>query len=158
MKRIKWLLVIILIGLIPLLIRFLLYLFIYSKKSSLPFSLNEIDFVFLGLIINYTNIIEMNNVGISDKFLGDTIVKENNWFGISNLICLFSIMIFLSVLALSLLNRYYADFSFKLDLELLKNFSIALNIISIAFRLTIIDRLTNIENQFLITSRMKNIK
>ncbi len=158
MKRIKCLLIIILIGLIPLLIRFLIYFFIYSKKSTLPFSINEFDFLLLGLIINYTNIIELNDVGLSYKFLGDTIKKENNWFVISNLISLFSIFIFLGITVISLLNKYYADFSYDLDLILLKNFIIALTIISILFRLTIIDRITNIEIQLLITRRMKKIK
>lgn len=158
MKRIKRLLIIILIGFLPLLVRFIIYLFAAYKKSSLPFSLNEMDFIFLGLIINYTNIYEMNAVGLSDRFLGDTIVKENNWFGMSILICLFSMMIFLGILAVSLLNRYYPYFSFIADLGLLRNYSIILNIISIILRLAIIDRLTNIENQLLITSKMGKTK
>ena len=59
MIKTKWLIYTVLIGLLPFIIRLLLYLVI--KDRSLDFLMNESDFIILGLVLNLTNLNELEN-------------------------------------------------------------------------------------------------
>ena len=59
MIKTKWLIYTVLIGLLPFIIRILLYLVI--KDRSLDFLMNESDFIILGLVLNLTNLNELEN-------------------------------------------------------------------------------------------------
>jgi len=57
--KIKWLIYTVAIGLLPFIIRFLM--FIVSESRDLNFLMNESDFIILGLVLNITNINELQN-------------------------------------------------------------------------------------------------
>ena len=149
MKKFGWFLFIIFIGLIPFIMRLLVFFFIPGTEKSLFFLFNETDFIILGFIVTINSLKELKNVSLSSKNLGDTIVKENIWINISVIISLFSIIIYSGIIFLSYLNNS----GFNIDLFLLKIISIILCIISVIFGFTVIDRINNIESQILIANR-----
>lgn len=149
MKKFGWFLFIIFIGLIPFIMRLLVFFFILEDERTLSFLLNETDFILLGLIVTINNIKELLDVNLSSKTLGDTIVKENLWIQVSGIISLFCIIIYSGVIFFS----YLSNFAFNINLLLLKIVSISLSIISVIFGFTVIDRINNIESQILITNR-----
>ena len=59
MKKTKWLIYTVLIGLIPLFIRFFIY--IISIDKPFTYVLNEVDIVTFGLILQLTNINELDD-------------------------------------------------------------------------------------------------
>jgi hypothetical protein len=65
MKKTKWLIYTVIIGLIPFLIRTFIALF--DKSRSVAFWLNETDFIVLGLVLNLTNINELEDKDIENK-------------------------------------------------------------------------------------------
>ena len=151
MKRAGWFFITIFIGLIPFLLRVLIFLFFNSDNNTLYFLINETDFILLGLIVNITNLKELKGINLSSKYFGDTITKEKIWISISFLITFFCIIIYSGILFLSYLNSS----GINLNLFLLKIISIILSIISILFGFFIIDRVSNIENQVLLSTRKK---
>ena len=149
MKKNSWFFVTIFIGLIPFLMRFFMYYFILSDEKNLYFLMNETEFIFLGLIINITNLKELSNINLSAKNLGDTITKESIWINISILITLFCIIIFSGIILLS----YLGNLGYEFNLFLLKIITIILSGISIIFGFFIIGRANNIGNQILLSAR-----
>lgn len=59
MVKTKWLIYTVLIGLLPFIIRLILYIVV--KDKSLDFLMNESDFIILGLVLNLTNLNELEN-------------------------------------------------------------------------------------------------
>lgn len=156
MKRVGWFLFTIIIGLIPFLLRVLIFLIIKSDENILSFIINETDFIILGLIVNITNLLQLKDINLSSKNFGDTITKEYTWISISFLITFLCIIIFSGILFFSYLYRLGINLNI-LNLFLLKISSIILSIISILFGFFIIDRVNNIENQILLSNRKKEI-
>ena len=151
MKRIGWFIFIIFIGLIPFLLRLLVFLFISSDESNIFFSINESDFILLGFIVSITNLKELKDLNLSAKTLGDTVVKEKRWIYISFIFTFFCIIIFSGIIFLSYLKSL--NINIYNNLLSLKVLSILLSIISILFGFFIIGRASNIENQILLTDR-----
>ena len=149
MKKICWFLFIIFIGLIPFIIRLLVFLFIPGAEKTLFFLFNETDFVFLGLIATINNLKELSDVSLSSRTLGDTIVKENIWIQVSIIISLFSVIIYSGIIFFSCLSNSGFDINFLL----FKIISVSLSVISVIFGFTVIDRAGNIDSQILMTNR-----
>ena len=67
MRKTKWIIYTVLIGLMPFFIRVFVFMLSVNREWSLLF--NPVDFIFLGLTLNLTNLNELNN----EKF--DPILK-----------------------------------------------------------------------------------
>lgn len=131
MKKTKWLIYTVIIGLIPFLIR--TFIFLFDKTSTLQYWLNEADFIILGLVLNLTNINELE-----DRDFDDKIWKTKN-IGIS--------VIFIAVFAAILAIVTYAEFKLSTDINIImvKACSIILALISFLFSYSIYNRLTTFE-------------
>lgn len=81
----RWFRYTLLVGTLPLIIRCFILLFL--KDTTLNMFFNPIDFVFLGLTLNLTNINELSNLKKSDNTQND--FKESNiWWSIFTIIFL----------------------------------------------------------------------
>jgi len=131
MKKTKWLIYTVLIGLIPFFVRSFICLF--DKSGSVNYWLNESDFIIFGLILNLSNINELE-----DKKLDDKVWKTKN-IGFS----LFQIILFSAIFAIV----SYSDFKQNKDLDLfaVKTCSIVLAFVSFIFSYSIFNRLTSIK-------------
>ncbi|WP_375563067.1 hypothetical protein ACE193_11265 [Bernardetia sp. OM2101] len=131
MKRTKWLIYTVIIGLLPFFIRSLI--FIFDKNGTIDYWLNEGDFIVLGLVLNLTNINELE-----DKHFEDELWKTK-CIGISIVL----ILLFASILAITM----YADFKLSEDINKLavKGWSIGASLVSFIFSLAIYNRLTTLE-------------
>ena len=131
MKKTKWLIYTVIIGLIPFLIRTFIWLF--DKTATIDYWLNESDFIILGLVLHLTNINELEDRDFEDK-----IWKTKN-IGIS--------VIFITVFSAILAIVTYADFKVNPDLNktMIKSCSIFLAIVSFIFSYSIYNRLTTLE-------------
>lgn len=128
MKKTKWLIYTVLIGLIPFIIR--TFIFLFDKTATYDFWLNSADFIVLGLVLNLTNINELE-----DKDLDDKIWKTKN-IGLS--------VVFIAVYAAILAILTYSDFKINQDLDktVVKYCSIGLALLSFVFSYSIYNRLT----------------
>ena len=131
MKKTKWLIYTVLIGLIPFLIRTFIALF--DKTGTIEYWLNETDFIILGLVLNLTNINELE-----DKDFEDKVWKTKN-IGFS----VVSIALFSAILAIVT----YSDFKTNPDLNkvTVKTCSIVLTLVSFIFSYSIFNRLNTIK-------------
>ncbi|HLT42019.1 MAG TPA: hypothetical protein VKZ95_04885 [Sphingobacteriaceae bacterium] len=131
MKKTKWLIYTVIIGLIPFFIRTFIALF--DNTASLNYWLNEADFIVLGLVLNLTNINELEDRDFEDK-----IWKTKN-IGVSVIFIAFFAAIFAIVT--------YADFKSNPDLNksMVKGCSIVLALVSFIFSYSIYNRLTTLE-------------
>lgn len=131
MKKTKWLIYTVLIGLIPFFIRSFIAWF--DKTGSIEYWLNETDFIVLGLVLNLTNINELE-----DKDFEDKIWKSRN-IGFS----VISIALFSAIFAIVT----FSDFKSNVDLDktTVKICSIAMALISFLFSYSIYNRLNTIE-------------
>ncbi len=127
MKKTKWLIYTVLIGLIPFLIRSFIALF--DKTGTIDYWLNETDFIILGLVLNLTNINELE-----DKDFDDKVWKTRN-IGFS----VVSIALFSAILAIVT----FSDFKVNTDLDksVVKICSIILAMVSFLFSYAIYNRL-----------------
>ncbi len=80
-----WLYYTLIIGALPLIVRWFILLFL--KEASWCMAINPIDFVFLGLTLNLTNIIELNNLKKNSKY-GAEFKEKNVWWSIITIIIL----------------------------------------------------------------------
>jgi uncharacterized membrane protein len=128
MKKTKWLIYTVIIGLIPFFIRTFITLF--DNTATLNYWLNEADFIVLGLVLNLTNINELE-----DRDFDDKIWKTKN-IGVS--------VIFIALFAAIFAIITYADFKSNPDLNksMVKGCSIALAVVSFIFSYSIYNRLT----------------
>ena len=65
MKKTKWLIYTVVIGLIPFLIRSFICLF--DKTSSISYWINETDFIIFGLVLNLSNINELEDKKVENQ-------------------------------------------------------------------------------------------
>ncbi len=131
MKKTKWLIYTVIIGLIPFLIRSFIALF--DKTATFNYWLNEADFIVLGLVLNLTNINELEDRDFEDK-----IWKTKN-IGFS--------VIFIALFAAIFAIVTYADFKANPDINksMVKGCSICLALVSFIFSYSIYNRLTTLE-------------
>jgi len=131
MKKTKWLIYTVIIGLIPFFIRTFIALF--DKTATFNYWLNEGDFIVLGLVLNLTNINELEDRNFEDK-----IWKTKN-IGVS--------VIFIALFAAVFAIVTYADFKVNPDLNrsMVKGCSIFLALVSFIFSYSIYNRLTVLE-------------
>ena len=93
MVKTKWLIYTVIIGLIPFIIRF--FVFLFYKGSNANFLLNEVDFILFGLVLNLSNINELEN----NRRVGK--IWKTQKIGVS----LFFIIIFSTFLMLAYLSE-----------------------------------------------------
>lgn len=131
MKKTKWLIYTVIIGLIPFLIR--TFIWLIDKTATIDYWLNESDFIVLGLVLHLTNINELEDRDFEDK-----IWKTKN-IGIS--------VVFIAVFAAILAIVTYADFKSNPDLDktMVKWSSIILAFVSFILSYSIYNRLTTLE-------------
>lgn len=129
-KKTKWLIYTVIIGLIPFLIRSIICLF--DNTSTISYWINETDFIVFGLVLNLSNINELE-----DKEFKDHLWKTKN-IGFS----IVQIIFFSSILAIVT----YSNFKSITDLNILtvKICSIILAVISFIFSYSIFNRLNTI--------------
>lgn len=131
MKKTKWLIYTVIIGLIPFFIRS--FICIFDKTGTINYWLNASDFIVFGLILNLSNINELE-----DKKLEDQLWKTKN-IGLS----VIQIVIFSSIFAII----SYSDFKLGKDLNefSVKTCSIVLAFVSFIFSYSIFNRLNTLE-------------
>jgi uncharacterized membrane protein len=131
MKKAKWLIYTVVIGLIPFFIRSFIALF--DKAGSISYWINEGDFIVFGLVLNLTNINELE-----DRQFDDKIWKTKN-IGLSVIF----IIIFSAIFAIA----SYSDFKNNQDLNksIVKLSSILLSVMTFIFSYSIFNRLNAIE-------------
>jgi uncharacterized membrane protein len=131
MKKTKWLIYTVIIGLIPFLIRSFIALF--DKTATFNFWFNETDFISLGLVLNLTNINELEDRDFEDK------IWKTKSIGFS--------VIFITLFAAILAIVTYSDFKSNPDLNksMVKGCSICLALVSFIFSYSIYNRLTTLE-------------
>lgn len=100
MKKAKWLIYTVAVGLIPFAIRFIIYLF--DKDAVVDYVLNPVDFVIFGLVLSLSNINEID----SKEYLDN--VWKTTRIGISVLF----IILFSAVLMFVTYADYRKDESF----------------------------------------------
>jgi len=132
MKKAKWLIYTVIIGLIPFLIRSFICLF--DKTSTLSYWLNETDFIIFGLVLNLSNINELE-----DKAINNQLWKTKN-IGFS----VVQIVIFSAIFSIVT----YSEFKTNPDLNLktVKACSILLAVVSFIFSYSIFNRINTIGN------------
>ena len=132
MKKLqKWFIYTVLIGLIPFFIRLIIYS--VSKQADGLFMLNEFDFITIALVLNITNINELE-----DKYPKNDVWKT--WsIGISALL----IAIMAGVMAILI----YSDLISNSDLDIvrIKYLTLLLAIVSLIFGGAVMYNLKNIE-------------
>lgn len=116
---------------IPFIIRSFIALF--DKTGTVEYWINETDFIILGLVLNLTNINELEDKDFEDK------IWKTRKIGYS----VVSIAVFSSILAIVT----YSDFKQNQDLDktMVKGCSIALSFVSFIFSYSIFNRLNTIE-------------
>lgn len=132
MKKTKWLIYTVIIGLIPFLIRSFICLF--DNTSTLSYWLNETDFIIFGLVLNLSNINELE-----DKKIENQLWKTKN-IGIS----VIQIIIFSAIFAIVT----YSNFKSNPDLNenTVKACSIILASVSFIFSYSIFNRINTLGN------------
>jgi hypothetical protein len=130
MIKAKWFIYTVIIGIIPFFIRSLIVLF--DKMGDLNYWLNPVDFITFGLVLNLTNINELEDKNLKDKLWR----SKNIGFSIIQIIIFSAIFAILS----------YSEFKANPDLDLatVKACSILLAFISFLFSYTIYNRLNNL--------------
>lgn len=131
MRKTKWFIYTVLIGLIPLFIRTIIFLF--DKTATTEFWINEFDFIVLGLVLNLSNINELE-----DKEMKDVIWKSKCiGFSIISIVLLSAIFAIIT----------YANFRMNPDINRItvKSCSFGLMFVSLIFSYSIYHRLTKIE-------------
>lgn len=125
MIKTKWFIYTVLVGLIPFLIRF--FIFIISNNKTSDYIFNEVDLVTFGLVLNITNINEIDgkenvesiwrtkNIGISvvmlilfAAFLGITYFSEDDKINVNRFnlkSCAVILSIVSALLSYSIFNR-----------------------------------------------------
>lgn len=133
MKKAKWLIYTVVIGLVPFLIRTLIVLF--SKDGTIDYWLNETDFIIFGLVLNLTNINELEDKEFSED---DKLWKTIN-IGLS--------VVFITLFAAIFMFITYADFKSDPDINTftIKTSSILLSVVSFLFSYSIYNRLNTLK-------------
>ncbi|MFA6150058.1 MAG: hypothetical protein WC716_01975 [Chitinophagaceae bacterium] len=132
MIKAKWWIYTVIVGLLPFLIRSLIVLF--DKKGSVDYWINETDFISLGLVLNLSNINELENRELENK------VWKTMKIGFS----MVSILLFSAIFAIIT----YSDFKNNLDIDktTVKFCSVCLSLVSVLFSYSIYNRLNSLES------------
>ena len=138
MVKTKWFIYTVIIGLIPFIVRFFVFLF-YEERST-DFLFNGIDFIIFGLVLNLSNINELEGKAYLDK------KKLDNWktwksrgIGLSVIF----IIVFSSILGIA----YFSEIEgVKLDKTAIKICAIILSFVSFLFSYSIFNRINSIDN------------
>lgn len=141
MKKKRWLYYTVIVGALPFIIRFIVFLFMASRTWE--FLLNAIDFVFLGLTLNLTNINELNSLRLKMKR------NQTNELNDDNKECLVWWSTFFIILLSITLGMLYISEQTRLEI-LDKNAalygSIGLCIVSLVFSHSVINKLNSLEH------------
>lgn len=131
MKKTKWLIYTVIIGLIPFIIRTLIFAF--DRTCSFEYWLNESDFIIFGLVLNLSNINELEDKSFEDK----------NWKTINVGASVVFIVIFSAILSLIT----YADFKLNTDIDKtrVKVLVGIFSMITLIFSYSIYNRLSKVE-------------
>lgn len=133
MVKTKWLIYTVAIGLLPFLLRLLIFLI--GKDTNVEFLMNEADFIVFGLVLNLTNLNELEHKKAS--------IWKTKMIGIAAL----QIAFYAGILVVS----YITEFPNQniINPTLLFYCSLTLSIISFLFSYSIYDRInkTNTENE-----------
>jgi TRAP-type C4-dicarboxylate transport system permease large subunit len=131
MKRTKWLIYSVIIGLIPILIRIFIYLI--DKTATSSYCINPTDFIAFVLVLNLTNINELEHKTFDD------ILWKTKKIGYSIILILLSSS-FLAIIT-------YSEFKKNPDLNMftMKICCIVLTIVTFIFSLSIYNRLNSLE-------------
>jgi len=132
MVKTKWLVYTVIIGLIPFIVRF--FVFLFYKERTFDFLFSEIDFIVFGLILNLSNINELE-----DKINLDKIWKTKN-IGYSVL----QIIVFSSILGLAYFSEIIKEN--LLDKNIIKICVFILCIVSFLVSYSIFNRINCIAN------------
>lgn len=132
MKKTKWLIYTVIIGLLPFLIRTIIFLF--DNTSTYDFWINPYDFIGFGLVLNLTNINELEDRDVIDK------LWKTKKIGVSVIL----IFIFAAIFAI----LTYSDFKSNTHLNILnvKICSFTLAVISFLFSYSIFNRINKIKS------------
>lgn len=132
MKKIRWLIYTVVIGLIPFILRFFIW-WITKNNHSIDYVINEVDIVMFGLVLNLSIITELEN----EKDLEPKWRTKCNGFSVIMLI-LFSVFLGVS---------YFGDVtaSDAIGTDKLKILCTVLSIMSFFFCLSVYNRLSAIE-------------
>lgn len=133
MVKTKWLIYTVAIGLLPFLLRLLIFLI--GKNTDMEFLMNEADFIVFGLVLNLTNLNELEHKKAS--------IWKTKMIGIAAL----QVAFYAGILVVS----YITEFPNQniINPTLLFYCSLVLSIISFLFSYSIYDRInkTNTENE-----------
>ena len=131
MVKMNWLIYTVIIGLIPVFLR--LIVFILHKERSVEFLCSEIDFIIFGLVLNSSNINELENKTRLNKKL------KTRHIGLSViLIVIFSFLLY---------PIYFNEIrDIELDKTAFKTLAIFLSFVSVLNSYTIIKIITNGKN------------
>ncbi|MBG48291.1 MAG: hypothetical protein CML05_08395 [Pseudozobellia sp.] len=127
MKKGKWLIYTVIVGLLPFLLRSIIFFF--DKTATSDYWFNEVDFIIFGLVLNITNVNELE-----DKIIDNKIWKTKA-IGISVLLLL------LYTALLTMLLLYELNGTNNLDTLKIKYSSIILGSVSLLFSYSIYHRL-----------------
>ncbi|WP_099465183.1 hypothetical protein [Parabacteroides provencensis] len=141
MKKRRWLYYTVIVGALPFIIRFLVFIFLSSRKWEFLF--NAVDFVFLGLTLNLTNMNELNSLRLKMRRNPACEINDDNketlvWWS----------TFFIILLSITLGLLYVSE---QISYELLdKNValygSIGLCVVSLIFSNSVINKLDSIEH------------
>ena len=135
MKRTKWLIYTVCVGLIPIIIRTLIYWF-STNISSIEYVFNETELITFGLILHLTNINELEDKGNI----------EGKWKTKNIGVC----VIFIVILSVLLGFAYLADQNpegLKVDRTKIKICAAVLDIITFLISIVIVSRLNIDKNE-----------
>lgn len=128
-KKIKWLIYTVLVGLIPIISRFLVW---GVTESGIVNLLVASDFIAFGLILHISNINEIEHLSDSDK----------SWKTIQNGTSILFIALYSILFCLTMLSEGIPEF---VDYKVIKLCVIALALISLSISFSVFHRISNIQ-------------
>ena len=129
MIKAKWFIYTVLIGILPFLLR--LFIYFVSAKSNIEFIMNESDFIVFGLVLNLTNLNELENK--------ETSLWKTQVIGIATI----QVIIYSGILVASYITELPGDA--VIDSTILFYCSLFLSVCSFLFSYSIYDKLSKIQ-------------
>lgn len=131
MIKTKWLIYTVLIGMLPFLIRLSLYIML--SERSVSFLMNESDFIILGLVLNLSNLNELEGE------------KQNKWKTLMTGISAVQIAIYAGILAISYITEINSEI---INEKILFWCSLFLALVSFLMSYAIYDKLNINDNNY----------
>ena len=138
MVKTNWLINTVMIGLIPFIVRFIVFSF--YKGSSTYFLFNEIDFILFGLVLNLSNI----NILEDDIKFGKEWEEEKKWIKQQKGVSLYFIIVFSAFLILAYLSEVVKTEQF--NKMFFKISAITISFVALAISYSIFNRINKIAN------------